>query len=88
MPLDGVDNESICGRFLPSRRYNMDQVPLSFVVSQEFTFTIQDDNNVHITYPNKALRKRQWTMHIIVNTGEGDSRHPWIDLVTLRKCKI
>ena len=60
----------------------MDQVPLPFVVSQEFTFTLHEDNNVHITCHNEALRKRQWTMHIIVNAGEGDSRHAWVDLVS------
>ena len=82
VPLPGDTSESIWGRFPPSRRYNMDQVPLPFVVSQEFTFTLNEDCNVHITCPNEALRKRQWTMHIIVNAGKGVSRHAWVDLVT------
>ena len=82
MPLEGNNSESIWGRFPPSRRYNMDQVPLPFVVSQEFTFTLHEDNNFHITCPNEALRKRQWNMHVIVNASEGDSRHVWVNLVT------
>ena len=74
--------ESIRGQFPPSHRYNMDQVPLPFVVSQEFTFTVQEDVNIHITCPNEALRKRQWTMHVVANAGDGDSRHCWVDLVS------
>ena len=31
----------LCGRFLPEHRYNMDQVPLPFVVNQEYTYLIQ-----------------------------------------------
>ena len=60
----------------------MDQVPLPFVVSQEFTFTLEEDSNVHITCPSEALRKRQWTMHVVVNAGEGNDSHAWVDLVT------
>ena len=82
VPREGDDSESIWGRFSPSKRYNMDQVPLPFVVSQEFTFTLHEDKNIHITCPNEALRKRQWTMHVIVNAGEGDTRHAWVDLVS------
>ena len=74
--------DEIYGRFPPNKRYNMDQVPLPFVVSQEFTFTIQEDVNIHITCPSESLRKRQWTMYCIVNAGEGDSRHAWVDLVS------
>ena len=82
VPLPEDTSESIWGRFPPCRRYNMNQVPLPFVVSQEFTFTLQEDSNVHITCPSKALRKRQWTMHVVVNAGEGDDGHAWVDLVT------
>ena len=80
-PLNKDDPEVIWGRFPPSHRYNMDQVPLPFVVSQEFTFALQEDVNIHINCPNKALRKRKWTMHIVINAGDGNSRHGWVDLV-------
>ena len=82
VPLPEDTSESIWGRFPPSKRYNLDQVPLPFVVSQEFTFTLQEDSNVHITCPNEALRKRCWTMHVVVNAGDGDDRHAWVDLVS------
>ena len=77
------DSQSdIWGRFPPSHRYNMDQVPLPFVVSQEFTFTIEDDTNIHITCPSDSLRKRQFTMHVVVNAGQDEARHAWVDLVS------
>ena len=60
----------------------MDQVPIPFMVSQEFMFTLEEDSNVHITCPSEALRKRCWTMHVVVNAGEGDDSHAWVDLVT------
>ena len=81
-PRDNEECDEIYGRFPPSRRYNMDQVPLPFVVSQEFTFTLNEDVNIHMTCPSEALRKRQWTMHCIVNAGAGDDRHAWVDLVS------
>lgn len=80
MPED--TSESIYRDFPPYRRYNMDQVPIPFMVSQEFMFTLEEDSNVHITCPSEALRKRCWTMHVVVNAGEGDDSHAWVDLVT------
>jgi hypothetical protein len=53
----------------------MDQVPLPFVVSMHHTFTTGDDKNVQIASTGKSdLRKRQFTMHIYVNAGEGAKR--------------
>ena len=60
----------------------MDQVPLPFVVSQKFTFTVKEDANIHISCPSEALRKRCWTMHVVVNAGNEDERHAWVDLVS------
>ena len=57
------------GRFTPRLRYNMDQVPLPFVVSQESTCTDENDKDIHISAPNDALRKRQFTMHMCCNAG-------------------
>ena len=44
------------GRFPPARRYNMDQVPLPFVVSQDDTFTMEEDTDVNIKCPKESLR--------------------------------
>jgi hypothetical protein len=60
------------GRFPPHLRYNYDQVPLPFVVSQDETYTILEDTDVIIAGNGKGdLHKRQFTMHIVINAGEG-----------------
>ena len=69
------------GRFRPEERYNMDQVPLPFVVNQDHTFTTQDDDHVHISAPSDSLRKRQFTMHVVMNSGKGDKRQSYVDVV-------
>ena len=51
------------------------------MVLQEFTFTVSEDTNIQITYPSEALQTRCWTMHVIVNAGNEDERHAWVDLV-------
>ena len=54
---DGDDGgrNPLWGRFPPESRYNMDQVPLSSVVSQDDTFRMDDDKNVNIKCPKEAL---------------------------------
>ena len=42
------------GRFPPHLRYNMDQVTLPFVDSQDSTYTVQQDTDVHIAGHEKA----------------------------------
>ena len=75
------DFSLLWGRYPPHRRYNMDQVPLPFVVSQESTHTTGDDDDVHVSCPNEALRKRQFTMHVFCNAGEGEKRDGYVALV-------
>ena len=36
------------GRFPPERRYNMDQIPMPFVVDQHDTFTLVDDEHIQV----------------------------------------
>ena len=81
---DENDNSrhSLYGRFPPSRRYNMDQVPLPFVNGQDVTFTTDDDTDVNIKCPQESLRKRQFTMHLVFNAGIGNDADGWCDLVT------
>ena len=69
------------GRFPPHLRYNFDQVPLPFVVEQDYTFTTDDDAHPHIKAPSEALQKRQFTMHVVTNAGVGEKAHGWIDLI-------
>ena len=70
------------GRFPPHMRYNMDQVPLPFVVSQDSTYTIDEDTDVQVAGHGKGdLRKRQFTMHIMMNSGEGELRDGYVELI-------
>ena len=69
------------GRFQPHLRYNMDQVPLPFAVSQDNTYTTGDDNDVHIAAQSDGLRKRQFTMHIYINAGRGDFADGYVELI-------
>jgi DDE superfamily endonuclease./Tc5 transposase DNA-binding domain. len=75
----GID--PLWGHFRPPEcRYNMDQVPLPFVVNQDSTFALSDEENVH-KCPSEALKKRQFTMHVVVNAGRGEKKFGWVDLV-------
>lgn len=71
------------GRFPPKRRYNMDQIPMPFVVDQDTTFTTEDDEHVHVKGPGaEGLNKRQYTAHVFINAGENEENtHGYIDLV-------
>ena len=71
------------GRFSPERRYNMDQIPMPFVVDQDTTFTTEDDEHVHVKGPGaEGLNKRQYTAHVFINAGEKEENaHGYIDLV-------
>ena len=62
------------GRFPPHLQHSVDQVPLPFVVSMDSTYTMADDTDVHVSGGGTSadLRKRQFTMHIHMNAGEGD----------------
>jgi len=57
------------GRFRPEDRFNMDQVPLPYVVNQDYTYTEHGDKTLYVKSPAEALRKRQFTMHIVMNAG-------------------
>ena len=71
------------GRFSPERRYNMDPVPMPFIVDQGTTYTEGNDKHVHIRGTgSEGLTKRQYTIHIFVNAGLlHDSAYGYIDLV-------
>ena len=70
------------GRFPPKLRYNFDQVPLPFVVSQDETYTTVEDTDVHVAGHGKGdLRKRQFTMNIYINAGEGEDADGYVELI-------
>ena len=59
----------------------MDQVPLPFVCGQDHTFTEGSDKEVNIKCSGEQYRKRQSTMHVVVNSGSGADNQGWVDLV-------
>eukprot|EP00978_Attheya_sp_CCMP212_P022979 scaffold69515_cov58-Attheya_sp.AAC.4 len=64
----------------------MDQVPLPFVVEQERTFTSHNDAHVHIrSCVADGLTKRQYTMHIFVNAGDGQDGVCYVELIARGK---
>ena len=59
----------------------MDQVPLPFVNGQGETFTNDDNKDVNLKSPKESLCKRQFTMHLVFNSGVGYEGYGWCDLV-------
>ena len=54
------------GRWLPNDRYNIDQVPLPFVIGQEKTYEISGSKNVWVSQPSTGLDKRQATLQLCI----------------------
>ena len=75
-----MDNP-LWGCLPPYNRYNMYQVPLTFMVNNDITLTTHDNNEIHISASINDLRKRKFTMHVVVNTREGDKRQGFVDVV-------
>ena len=53
------------GRFPPDRRFNMDQVPLPFVLDSSTTYergSVGRYDKVHVSHPGSGLEKRQCTL--------------------------
>jgi hypothetical protein len=74
------------GCYPPERWYNMDQVPLPFVIDQNTTHAIDDEEHIHSQSPGAdGLDKRQYTMHIFTNAGSGDTADGYIDMIARGK---
>jgi hypothetical protein len=55
---------------------------LPFVVDQDSTFTVNDDDDVQIKGTGTGdLRKRQFTMHLFCNAGSGEERGGYTVLI-------
>ena len=59
------------GRWTPKNRYNIDQVPLPFVVDQEKTYDVTGNKQVWVSQPSSGLDKRQATLQLCIRA-EGD----------------
>ena len=47
----------------------------------ENTYTLEEDGDMHISYPSESLCKRQFVIHIIINTGEAENKMGYTTLV-------
>ena len=54
------------GRWLPEQRYNVDQVPLPFVIGQEKTYESSGSKQVWVSQPSSGLDKRQATLQLCI----------------------
>ena len=59
------------GRWLPENRYNIDQVPLPFVVNQDKTYEVEGSKHVWVSQPSSGLDKRQATLQLCIRA-EGE----------------
>ena len=63
----------------------MDQVPLPYVVNQDYTYTEHGEKTQHVKSPAEASRKRQFTMHIVMNADRSNMKCGYIDVVAKGK---
>lgn len=59
------------GRWLPQNRYNIDQVPLPFVIDQDKTYETKGSEQVWVSQPSSGLDKRQATLQLCIRA-EGE----------------
>ena len=58
--------DSKYGRWLPKNRYNIDQVPLPFVIDQDKTYDLTGNTQVRVSQPSIGLDKRQATLQLCI----------------------
>ena len=58
--------DQVWGRWLPEARYNVNQVPLLFIVDQDTTYEITGRTSVWISQPSNGLDKRQCTLQLCI----------------------
>ena len=63
--------DSKYGRWLPKNRYNIDQVPLPFVIDQDKTYDLTGNTQVRVSQPSTGLDKRQATLQLCIRA-EGE----------------
>ena len=66
------------GRWLPENRYNIDQVPLPFVIDQDKTYDITGTKQVWVSQPSTGLDKRQATLQLCIRAGGEQNVKPAI----------
>eukprot|EP00794_Sanderia_malayensis_P013638 gene13638-15064_t len=61
-----VDFHAKWGRWMPSRRYNVDQVPCPFIINQNQTYDEKGKAGIWISQPGNGLDKRQCTLQLCI----------------------
>ena len=51
---------------MPKQRFNVDQVPLPFVVKQDRTYELSGSKQVWVSQPGSGLDKRQATLQLCI----------------------
>ena len=54
------------GRWMPKQRFNVDQVPLPFVVEQDRTYDFSGSKQIWVSQPGSGLDKRQATLQLYI----------------------
>ena len=52
----------------------MGQAPFPFAVAQDGTCATNDNENACIKFLNESLYKRKFTLHVLMNVGQGNFR--------------
>lgn len=66
------------GRWFSENRYNIDQVPLPFVIDQDKTYDITGTKQVWVSQPSTGLDKRQATLQLCIQAGGEQNVKPAI----------
>eukprot|EP00794_Sanderia_malayensis_P014570 gene14571-16073_t len=66
------------GRWLPEKRFNVDQVPLPFVVGQDTTYATAGSEQVWVSQPSSGLEKRQATLQLCIRASSEQTVKPAI----------
>ena len=65
-------------RWLPTNRYNVDQVPLPFVLDQDKTYADKGSKQVWVSQPASGLEKRQATLQLCIRASGEQTIKPAI----------
>lgn len=65
-----MEKHKKCGKWMPKRRFHVDQVPLPFVVDQEMTSDVTGSTSVWISQPASGLDRRQCTLQLCIQPTE------------------
>ena len=66
------------GKWLPTNHYNVDQVPLPFVVNQDKTYADKGSKQVWVSQPASGLEKHQATLQLCIRASGKQTIKPAI----------